>query len=81
MGLFVDAVLIDDVAVGVDAAGAGRLIERAAAGAKTVLIVIVGPLTFVALYLGHHIRLLSIALIIPHLRPLDKKFHLRYTHE
>ena len=51
--LLVDAVGIDDVAVCVDAPGAGRLIESSAAGAESVFIVIVCFFAFVATDFGH----------------------------
>lgn len=51
--LFVDAVVIDDVSRCVDPAGTGRLVEAAAAGTESVLIIVVTFLAFVAAYIGH----------------------------
>lgn len=53
MVLFVDAVVIDDVARCVDAAGTGQLVEAAAAGTESVLIIVIAFLAFVAAYTGH----------------------------
>ena len=50
---FIDAVTVDDIAVGVDAAETGRLVKAAAAGTKTVLIIVVSFVAFVAAYFGH----------------------------
>ena len=53
MIFFVEAIQTDDRAVGADAGLPRRLVKGAAPGAKTVLIIIVPPASFITLDLLH----------------------------